>query len=339
VRKRTLKIDSRTTGDRMIEGETVSVQELTIKSPSVRAAPIHGVPDDRKTGRFQMDTDLVGPSGLQTRLTQGNSGPLFEHANVRHRLTSGALTDDRHAQSVPTMTGDRTIDAKRRRRSAVDQDKIPTLDASLAQHALKAPVDLLRARDHHEPTRVAIEPVDDPWTSRVVTSRRGHCQQAVHERPRSVPPRRMDNQARRLVDDDQILILVGEPEGDARIRLEFAAQRRSGLHANRCTGDEGITLARRLPIDLDPPITDQALSFRAASDLRDSPEHRINPLPHRVRANHDHELWRIGAQRRRQVRRIRSRAPHHRIRRITSWSPHRLRFLASGLRRSTQPRR
>ena len=143
MRKRALEVNSPITVDRMLEREAIRVQELAIQPPPVGTAAVDRVPDNRKPGRFQMDTDLVGPAGLQTRLAQRDTGQLLKYADMGDRLTAGPLVDHRHAQAIPRMARDRSVDAERRRRGAVYEDEITTINSALAQQTLQASVNPL----------------------------------------------------------------------------------------------------------------------------------------------------------------------------------------------------
>jgi hypothetical protein len=70
--------------------------------------------------------------------------------------------------------------------------------------------------DHQEPARVAVEAVDDagPCDARdaaVVVAARA---ERVDERPAPVAGRRVDHEAGRLVDDQQVLVLVDDVDRD-----------------------------------------------------------------------------------------------------------------------------
>jgi hypothetical protein len=72
-------------------------------------------------------------------------------------------------------------------------------------------VGLLRAGDDQQAGGVAVEPVHDPGSLRF-PARRAVRQHAVDERAGLVTPRRMNDDTRRLVDDEQMLVLVDDSE-------------------------------------------------------------------------------------------------------------------------------
>ena len=89
---------------------------------------------------------------------------------------------------------------------------------------------LVRARDHEQARGVAVEPVDDAGAPRLRASCDRLRQEAVDERAVRMTCRRMHDDARRLVDDEQMLVPVGDPEALHLLRLEL------GLTARRKLG-------------------------------------------------------------------------------------------------------
>ena len=88
---------------------------------------------------------------------------------------------------------------------------------------------LLRARDDHQARRVAVEAVDDPGSVGVAAGDVPR-EQAVHERAGRVSGRGMDDEACRLVDDDEVLVLVGDPQIH-RLRFERLTSRSGGSNS------------------------------------------------------------------------------------------------------------
>jgi hypothetical protein len=72
---------------------------------------------------------------------------------------------------------------------------------------------LVAARDDEQARRVPVEPVDDPGPLLVLPAR-GEPDQPVHERPRRVPRRRVDDDPGRLVDHEHVVVLVGDSKRD-----------------------------------------------------------------------------------------------------------------------------
>ena len=102
---------------------------------------------------------------------------------------------------------------------------------ALLQHRLERLVGLLAACHHEQPGRVAVEAVHDPGAVRLVAADRA-ARQRLDERPARVPARRMHDHARRLVDDQQVLVLVGDVE-TRRPASRPLGRRRSGPDGDR----------------------------------------------------------------------------------------------------------
>ena len=101
--------------------------------------------------------------------------------------------------------------------------------------------------------------------------------QGIHERAPGVAGRRMHHQSGRLVDDDQMIVLVDDGEGDV-----FALQRRIGrrrhLDADRLAWfDSASRLQYRPAVDADLPVPDQRLHSRSAEVGQARGEQVIEP--------------------------------------------------------------
>ena len=141
---------------------------------------------------------------------------------------------------------------------------------------------LVRARDDEQARRVAVEPVDDSRPLRLLAARDRVAEQPVDERPARVAGRRMHDDARRLVDDEQVLVLVG----DAQVELLGLEARRAPLRQLE------VELAPRPPaggssicgcaVDEDAPLGEQPLGGRARADLFERGEEAVEPLARRL---------------------------------------------------------
>ena len=72
--------------------------------------------------------------------------------------------------------------------------------------------------DHDQPARVAVEAMDDPGPLDAGDPAPGRAvavrQERVDQRPAGVPRRRVDDEAGRLVEDQQVVVLVDDLERD-----------------------------------------------------------------------------------------------------------------------------
>jgi hypothetical protein len=112
--------------------------------------------------------------------------------------------------------------------------------------------------------------------------------QRLHERPLRVPLPGMDDHARRLVDHQQVLVLVGHPE---RRRGDRGLGRLLRLvHAHRLSPGQHVALGPRRAVHGDPPGLDQPLRPGARAD-RGGQEHiqalagRLGRHLHRTRSS------------------------------------------------------
>ena len=108
---------------------------------------------------------------------------------------------------------------------------------------------LLRAGDDEEPGGVAVEPVDDPRAVLLPTP--GPPDETVDERSAAVARSRVHDDPGRLVDDEQVLVLVGDAEVDLlaleRPSAPPAAARPRALLRPRADSSSAARSRRRAP--------------------------------------------------------------------------------------------
>jgi hypothetical protein len=94
----------------------------------------------------------------------------------------------------------------------------------------------------------------------------------------------MDDQPGRLVDDQQVLVLVG----DAQVKL-FGLERRlfprRRVDLELLATRQAVTLSSRLTVDSNGTCTDQTLGGRARADLGQRCEVAVEPLARRLDRN------------------------------------------------------
>ena len=133
-------------------------------------------------------------------------------------------------------------------RLADDERQVLARQRPRLHQLLQPPVRLGRARDHEQPRGVAVEPVDDPRAFRVVPTLDVVREQPVDERAPRVARRGMDDEPRRLVDDEQVLVLVGHDQLD-RLRDEPARPRRGRLELQLLPAVQAVALRARASVD------------------------------------------------------------------------------------------
>jgi hypothetical protein len=94
---------------------------------------------------------------------------------------------------------------------APDERRVLLVDLAIVKLSGQLLVRLVVLGDHHQPGRVAVEPVHDAGAVRIA-ARRSPLEQPVDERTPRVSWSRVDDDAGRLVDDEEMLVLVGDAQ-------------------------------------------------------------------------------------------------------------------------------
>ena len=121
---------------------------------------------------------------------------------------------------------------------------------------------LLRSGEHEQARGVAVEPMHDPGPVRVAA--RDPAAQRIDERVRRVTGPRVHDQAGRLVDHEQMLVLPDDPRWWRRRggrRLPDVGQ------LDRLAAGEPVALHSQLPIDQCPRV-DRTLRRAARTEVR-----------------------------------------------------------------------
>ena len=92
-----------------------------------------------------------------------------------------------------------------------------------------------------------------------------------------MPGRRVDDDPGRLVDDEQVLVLVGDSQVD-RLGLEPERRLGRGVDLELLPTFETVALRPRRPVEADDACGDQPLGFAARSDLGQRGEEAVEPL-------------------------------------------------------------
>ena len=133
-----------------------------------------------------------------------------------------------------------------------------------------------RPGDDEQAGRTAVEPVDDPGSLRVAHAGqvREAGQQTGDERPVGVTGAGVDDDAGRLVDDDDGLVGVDDAQLDVRFGLDAGRRGVGEVDGQRRAGDEGRAPGGdRDAVDRHPAIGDQlgGLASRDVGQQRDGP--------------------------------------------------------------------
>ena len=151
----------------------------------------------------------VRPVSRRSRSSEVSRERALER-EVRARL-AGAGAVDGHARAHARVAADRGLDrARARRRAALDEGQVLALERRAASARCSSRCDLLRARDDEQARGVAVEAVHDPGALGLAAGEPRREQ--LGERLLAVPAGGVHDEARPLVDDEQVLVLVGDRE-------------------------------------------------------------------------------------------------------------------------------
>ena len=190
---------------------------------------------------------------------------------------------EREPDRVVAVAADRRLDpAGTRCRDAADERGVGALERAFPDEVGEAAVRLLGARDDHQARRVAVEAVDDPGPARL--SAGDGAGEQVDERSARPARARMDDEAGRLVDDGEVLVLPGDRRQRAcRLRLRGGLLGCGKLDA--LAAFEPVALRARPPVD-ERPVVDRPRGGRPRAEV--GGEEEVEPVPCGLGGNVQH---------------------------------------------------
>jgi len=190
--------------------------------------------------RGQVDPDLVGPAGLQVASDESMARPPLDHRVAGPgRPASG---DDRHPQPVLGVAADRPFqDALVGRQPALHDRQVAAGKRAVRQLGRQGAVGDVVAGHEHQARGALVQSVDDPRPARAAGRRplATPPQQGVDEGARGVSGRGMDHHPGRLVQDDQVAILVDHVQRD-RLRHGLQADGGGKLELDQVAAPERV---------------------------------------------------------------------------------------------------
>ncbi len=181
----------------------------------------------------QVDSDLVGSTGVNSDREQGAGGKTLAQLDFA-QCRLGPVSSARYLRPVVAVTPDSAIDPELVRGHAVDDTKIVFLHDALLEFGHQAAMGTVAFGDDDNASRSDVESVNDtgalhaPDAAQVVAV----GQECVDQRPCWVTGRRVNDHARRLVDDDEIFVLKHDREWDV-FRLGYRPNWRRNRDFNR----------------------------------------------------------------------------------------------------------
>jgi hypothetical protein len=265
------------------------VQELA-PEPLIRDA-VHRVADDRQPDRRQMDADLVRAARLEPHVEQRVPVDQPFDFEVRDRLAR-RVGVERVTRRLAPVAADRRFDPPGpRARAPADERLVAPLELPGAHQLLQLLERRIAARDHEQTRGVAVEPVDDARPL-LVLSARGQADEPVDQRAAGMSWGGMDDDAGRLVHDQEMFVLPGNLE-----RHVFALEPgRRGLRNRQLellAALEPVRLRPPLPVHDRGALLEQPLGRGARADLGQRGEEAIEPLARGLGGNGDSQRGRV----------------------------------------------
>ncbi len=207
----------RRAGRRMEERQPESVKGLAGKilagrgdrgvgDPLPARLAVERIAHDRPPLGLQMDADLVRTSGEQPAAQQCQAGGLADPP-IEGQAVLPLRFRGHPPLPVVGIAEDLELDPPEGEGCRpVDHGKVFLLGVGTPEPPRQGGVDLRRLGDQQHPRRSAVEPVDQAWTPPLLPVA-GAPHQRVDQRPVAMAGRRMDDQARRLVEGEEMLVL------------------------------------------------------------------------------------------------------------------------------------
>ncbi len=259
------------------------MQEQPWHDQGLPHAAVVPITDDGMADRGQVDTDLVGPAGLQLAAQQGEvrwsvvAGPDLV-------ARAGRSSSGHHglARGLARRTADRGVDHPARRLGhAPDEGRVASLDPAVPERGDERGVRRRRQGHHQEAGGVPVEPMDDAGAVGLADLRqlRVSGQQPVDQGALALTSTRVHDQPGRLVDHDHVGVLVDDVHGDAGVRSRWGLGGKlpevDGQRLSR--GDALPSGGDHRPVDPDRARSDERrrLAPAATGDEADNPVHPL----------------------------------------------------------------
>ena len=194
---------------------------------------------------------------------------------VRHGVARRVAVE-RLARRVAAVAADRRLNpAGAGARLAADERDVLAFELAVADEVLQTFVRLLGAGDDEQPRRVAVEAVDDARTVRLA-SRGAVLDERLRERAAGVPCAGVHDDARRFVDDEEVLVRVRDAEVGGR-RLVGRLRTLGQLERDLLPGLNAVALGAPLAVDHDGLRGQESLGVRARAELVEGGEKAVEP--------------------------------------------------------------
>ena len=227
----------------------------------------------------QMHPDLMGAAGLKPAVQQAKNGgraKCFNQPRTGHGmppareqdrlpLTVGLVTSQlgRQLQNIAGLkayTAHPTQPWIARIGHTVDQRTIDPLDSMGFELRSESVMSCVAFRHNQKAGRILVDPMNDPRPLCAADTRQAIAamvHQRIDQRPRGRAGCRMHDHARRLVDDDQMIILEDDIKRDVfGQQIAFHCSGDCDFHRIPCV-HAGLGIGDNLPSNLHAPLFDQ----------------------------------------------------------------------------------
>jgi len=264
------------TRERVRECQSRGVEKLALE-PKLSGPAVQRVAGDGQVDRREVDADLMRAPRLERHAEQRVARHQLGDLEVRH-CVARRVRVERMAERIVAITADRRLDRPAPRAwPADDESQVLARQAAGLHELLQPPVRLARPCDDEQPRGVAVEPVHDSGPLRLVAALHLPREQPVHERALAVPGCRMHDDARRLVDHEQVLVFVRNRELH-RLRRERRHGGRRRLELELLAAGEPRALGAYLAVDEHAAVAKHSFGRRPRPDLGDTREEPVEPL-------------------------------------------------------------
>jgi hypothetical protein len=268
----------------MLEGQACGMEERSFEVRHGAQVPgysavepaVERIADDWMTDCTEVDADLMRPPGLNRDVHQRQGTDRFGADDSRNRLAapagsgrrsmpiSSSRQPGRHFVAVHGVSTDRCIDASSRLHDAPYEGDVFLLHLPIVKLAGEFVMSRVVLGYHHQAGGAAIEPMHDsgPFLASDAAQIRDVMKQRVDQRPTRVARGRMYDHSGRLVDDDEVLVLVPDLEGQ-RFRPRDCVDRLGQIDADGLARLDRLVRFRLATGKTNMAFLDQALNLRS----------------------------------------------------------------------------
>ena len=179
---------------------------------------VDGITQNRTAkGLFHVDANLMGASGEKPALDQCGALVSGERSPLSHSLLARAVKEDGAAFPVHGMSANEVLDPARvLRRAALDGGEVDLRDPAGREGVRQLAMSAVVLGDDHATAGVFVEPVDNAGAEFAADAREigAVVEKGVDQSAVRISRSRVHDEARGLVYDDDVAVLVENREGN-----------------------------------------------------------------------------------------------------------------------------